>query len=146
MFVSPLTGELGESYRWQTAFTMLHAGYDSNTGKSQKRYVTVTQTGVEIRTHALLRLRQGRLIYQKWEHGRGVPSIVLQVKICVLCKCSLTHTDILEDPGAVFGSKLMKTMQVTGDLPMPIPNFGLFQDLLQTVQTGNRNRSNGKIS
>ncbi|HPZ52348.1 MAG TPA: aldehyde ferredoxin oxidoreductase C-terminal domain-containing protein [Clostridia bacterium] len=136
MFVSPLTGELGESYAGgRLAFTMLHAGYDAIviTGKSQKPcYVTVTQTGVEIKdARAFWGMDSDKVgsYIRNREHGSGKRSIIrigpAGENLCSyasVCVDTYRHFGRL-GLGAVFGSKLMKAMQVTGDLPMPIPNF-----------------------
>ena len=134
MFVSPLTGELGESYAGgRLAFTMLHAGYDAIviTGKSQKPcYVTVTQTGVEIKdARAFWGMDSDKVgsYIRNREHGSGKRSIIrigpAGENLCSyasVCVDTYRHFGRL-GLGAVFGSKLMKAMQVTGDLPMPIP-------------------------
>lgn len=136
MFISPLTGELGESYAGgRMAFTMLHAGYDAIvvTGKSKNPcYVTVTRSGVEIKdARAFWGMDSDKVgsYIRNREHGSGKRSIIrigpAGENLCSyasVCVDTYRHFGRL-GLGAVFGSKLMKAMQITGDKPMPIPNF-----------------------
>lgn len=136
MFKSPLTGELGESYAGgRLALTMLHAGYDAIviTGKSDKPcYISISKTDIEIKdARALWQISSddvGRVIRER-ETGEGKRSIIRigpggenLVKFASVCVDTYRHFGRL-GLGAVFGSKNLKAISITGDRDMPIKDF-----------------------
>lgn len=136
MFISPLTGELGESYAGgRMALTMLHAGYDAIviTGKAKDPcYISILEKDVEIKdARAFWGMdsdRVGDYIRQR-EPFSGKRSIIrigpAGENLCSfasVCVDTYRHFGRL-GLGAVFGSKNLKAIQIAGDRSMPIPDF-----------------------
>lgn len=136
MFISPLTGELGESYAGgRMALTMLHAGYDAIviTGKAEEPcYISILEKQVEIKdARAFWGMdsdRVGDYIRQR-EPFSGKRSIIrigpAGENLCnyaSVCVDTYRHFGRL-GLGAVFGSKNLKAMQIAGDRSMPIADF-----------------------
>lgn len=150
MFISPLTGELGESYAGgKLALTMLHAGFDAIviTGKAQKPcYISISERAADIKdARAFWGMdsdKVGQYIRNR-EPGSGKRSIVgigpAGEKGCTyasVCVDTYRHFGRL-GLGAVFGSKNLKAVQVTGDRAMPIGDFKkyfkIYSELYKTV-------------
>jgi aldehyde:ferredoxin oxidoreductase len=136
MFISPLTGELGESYAGgRMALTMLHAGYDAIviTGKAKDPcYISILEKTVEIKdARAFWGMdsdRVGDYIRQR-EPFSGKRSIIrIGPAGENLCNYASVNVDTYRHfgrlgLGAVFGSKNLKAMQIAGDRSMPIEDF-----------------------
>jgi aldehyde:ferredoxin oxidoreductase len=133
MFKSPLTGELGESYAGgRMALTMQMAGYDAMviTGKHHRTtYLSINAHDVafnDARAFKGVKTNHiGRLIRER-EPGAGKRSILRigpagenGVKYASVCVDTYRHFGRL-GLGAVFGSKNLKAISITGDRSMPI--------------------------
>lgn len=136
MFISPLTGELGESYAGgRLALTMLHAGFDAIviTGKAaQPCYISISANRAEIKdARAFWGMdsdKVGQYIRDR-EQGSGKRSIIRigpggenMVNYASVCVDTYRHFGRL-GLGAVFGSKNLKAVQVTGVRSIPIKDF-----------------------
>lgn len=135
LFVSPLTGELGESYAGgRLAMTMLMSGYDAIviTGKAKHPcYLALTKSNVEIKdARAIWGMHSdiGRLIRER-EPGQGKRSIIRigsagenEVAFASVCVDTYRHFGRL-GLGAVFGSKFLKAISIIGDNDLPVGNF-----------------------
>jgi aldehyde:ferredoxin oxidoreductase len=151
MFISPLTGELGESYAGgRMALTMLHAGYDAIviTGKAKEPcYISILEKAIEIKdARAFWGMdsdKVGQYIRQR-EPFSGKRSIVrigpAGENLCSfasVCVDTYRHFGRL-GLGAVFGSKNLKAVQIAGDRSMPIPDFPkyfkVYSDIYNTVR------------
>lgn len=134
MFRSPLTGELGESYAGgRLAMAMLYAGYDALviTGRADRPvYLSITSRAVKIKKADPLwgttTEEAGRYLREN-ETGRGFRSIVrigqggeAGIRFANLNVDTYRHFGRL-GPGAVFGSKNLKGMVVSGDKHYSIP-------------------------
>ncbi len=150
MFISPLTGELGESYAGgRLALTMFMAGYDAMviTGKSDHHsYISITRNSVEIKDARVFwgmsSDETGRVIRDR-EAGSGKRSIIRigpagenGIKYASVCVDTYRHFGRL-GLGTVFGSKNLKAISVIGDKYIPIKNFKdyfkVFQDIYKQV-------------
>lgn len=150
MFISPLTGELGESYAGgRLALTMLHAGYDAIviTGKAKDHsYISIREKIADIKdARAFWGMgsdRVGQYIRQR-ETFSGKRSIVrigpAGENLCSfasVCVDTYRHFGRL-GLGAVFGSKNLKAIQIAGDRSIPIVNFKkyfkVYSELFKTV-------------
>lgn len=136
MFISPLTGELGESYAGgRLALTLFMAGYDAVvlTGKSHNPcYLSITRQNVEFKdARPLWGMNSdevGRVIREK-EAGSGKRSILRigpagenKVAYASVCVDTYRHFGRL-GLGAVLGSKNVKAITVIGDRDIPIANY-----------------------
>lgn len=136
LFISPLTGELGESYAGgRLALTMLLAGYDAIviTGKAKNpSYISIREMLAEIKdARALWGMNAdlvGQYIRQR-EAFSGKRSIIrigpAGENLChfaSVCVDTYRHFGRL-GLGAVFGSKNLKALQVAGDRSIPIVDF-----------------------
>lgn len=150
MFISPLTGELGESYAGgRLALTLFMAGYDAVViiGKAVKPvYITINRNNVDFKdSRALWGLSSddaGGFIREN-EPGSGKRSILRigpagenQVSYASVCVDTYRHFGRL-GLGAVFGSKNLKAITVIGDKSIPIKNFKdyfkVYQDIYNKV-------------
>jgi len=133
MFKSPLTGELGESYGGgRMALTMLMAGYDAIviSGRSQyATYLSINSNDVSFKDARAFKgvksTEIGRMIRER-ESGAGKRSIIRigpagenLVSYASVCVDTYRHFGRL-GLGAVFGSKNLKAISITGDKSMPI--------------------------
>jgi aldehyde:ferredoxin oxidoreductase len=133
MFKSPLTGELGESYAGgRMALTMQMAGYDAMviTGRSNRMtYLSINAHDISFKDARAFKgvstNQIGRLIRER-EPGAGKRSILRvgpagenQVKYASVCVDTYRHFGRL-GLGAVFGSKNLKAISITGDKSIPI--------------------------
>ncbi|MEI8215558.1 MAG: aldehyde ferredoxin oxidoreductase N-terminal domain-containing protein [Eubacteriales bacterium] len=135
MFKSPLTKELGESYAGgRMALTMQMAGYDAMviTGKN-KRAISLSINTNDVKFNDARAFKGvstnniGRLIRER-ETGAGKRSIIRigpagenMVSYASVCVDTYRHFGRL-GLGAVFGSKNLKAITITGDKSLPIEN------------------------
>lgn len=150
MFISPLTGELGESYAGgRLALTMFHAGYDAVliTGRAKNpSYISVREMLAEIKdarafwgmnadgVGQYIRMREAfsgkRSILRIGPAGENLCSFAS------VCVDTYRHFGRL-GLGAVFGSKNLKALQIAGDRSIPIPDFkkygSVYSELYKTV-------------
>ncbi|MGE5397195.1 MAG: aldehyde ferredoxin oxidoreductase N-terminal domain-containing protein [Chitinophagales bacterium] len=134
MFRSPLTGELGESYAGgRLAMAMLLAGYDALVikGKAERPvYISVTSRAVSIKKAdpmwGTTSEETGRYL-REVEAGRGFRSTV---RIGQAGEKLILYANLNVDtyrhfgrlgPGAIFGSKNLKALLVSGDKDYRIP-------------------------
>lgn len=137
MFISPLTGELGESYAGgRLAMTMLNAGFDAFviTGRAKRpRYLSVSARGVNFRDARTLWASgndsdTGRIIRDR-EPGGGKRSII---RIGPAGENLVSFASVVVDTyrhfgrlglGACMGSKQLKAISVIGGRTCEIRNF-----------------------
>ncbi|MCL2568245.1 MAG: aldehyde:ferredoxin oxidoreductase [Oscillospiraceae bacterium] len=149
MFVSPLTGEMGESYAGgRLAMAMLMAGYDALviSGKAKKHsYLTVSTEDVNIRDARSLwglPLNEASLKVRDRENSDGVSG-----KRSILCigpagENGVAYACVAVDTyrhfgrmglGACMGNKNLKAIMVHGNRSIPILNqkqyFKAYQDI-----------------
>ncbi|MCL2158297.1 MAG: aldehyde:ferredoxin oxidoreductase [Oscillospiraceae bacterium] len=136
MFISPLTGELGESYAGgRLAMSMFLAGYDAIVihGKAAKpTYLAITSNDVFFRDARTLWDTDkdvGRIIRDDERRYGGKRSIIRigpagenQVSYACVTVDRFRHFGRL-GLGALFGSKYLKAVSVVGDRSVPIKNF-----------------------
>ena len=136
MFISPLTSELGESYAGgRLALTMFNAGFDAIviTGRAENpSYISISANRAEIKdARAFWGMdsdKVGQFVRSR-EKGSGKRSIIRigpagenMVNFASVCVDTYRHFGRL-GLGAVFGSKNLKAVQVTGDKSIPIKDF-----------------------
>lgn len=146
MFISPLTGELGESYAGgRLALTLFLAGYDAVIiqGKAKEpSYLTINRNNVEIKdARALWGMTSeevGRVIRER-EPGGGKRSIIRigpggenMVRYASVCVDTYRHFGRL-GLGAVMGSKNLKAITVVGDRDLPVKNFKEYFKVYQEI-------------
>lgn len=146
MFISPLTGELGESYAGgRLAMTMYLAGYDAIVilGKASKpSYIAISRNDVGVKdARALWGMTAdevGRVVRER-ERGSGKRSIIRigpagenLVNYASVCVDTYRHFGRL-GLGAVFGSKNLKAISVVGDRNLPIKNFKEYFKVYQEI-------------
>jgi len=150
MFVSPLTGELGESYAGaRMALAMLMAGYDALviSGKAQKpAYLSISNDSVNVRdARAMWGLNvdeTGRTLRDR-EHHRGQsigkrsiirigPAGESGVSFACVCVDTYRHFGRL-GLGATMGSKNLKAVAIYGNRSYPILDskryFKIYQEI-----------------
>jgi len=128
MFISPVTGELGESYAGgRMAYTMLNADIDALviTGKaSHPMFVSINNNRIdfkEARAFWGMKADQVGQYIRTVEGGSGKRSIVrIGPAGENLCRIANVNVDTYRHfgrmgLGAVFGSKNLKAIQITGD-------------------------------
>jgi aldehyde:ferredoxin oxidoreductase len=150
MFISPLTGELGESYAGaRMAMSMLMAGYDALviTGKAKKHsYLSLSTDSVTIRdARAIwgLNVEETGHTLRNREHHKGDsigkraiirigPAGENGVSFACVCVDTYRHFGRL-GLGAVMGSKNLKAIAIYGNRSIPILNqkryFKVYQDI-----------------
>jgi aldehyde:ferredoxin oxidoreductase len=146
MFISPLTGELGESYAGgRMALTLFLAGYDAIVihGKAKKpSYITINRNNVEIKdARAFWGMDSdeiGRVVRDR-EPGGGKRSIIRigpagenMVSYASVCVDTYRHFGRL-GLGAVMGSKNLKAISIVGDRSIPIKNFKDYFKVYQEI-------------
>jgi len=146
MFISPLTGELGESYAGgRLALTLHMAGYDAIvlTGKANNPcYLSITRQSVEFNdARPLWGMNSddvGRVIREK-EAGSGKRSILRigpagenKVAYASVCVDTYRHFGRL-GLGAVLGSKNVKAITIIGDRDIPIANFAEYFKVYRAI-------------
>jgi len=143
MFISPLTGELGESYAGgRLAMSMLLAGYDALvlTGKAKKHsYLTISNQTVDFhdaRAMWSLPVKETAQNIRDREHIGGLAA----GKRSILCigpagENEVSFADVSVDTfrhfgrlglGACIGSKNLKAIMVFGNRSIPITNQKAF--------------------
>ena len=150
MFISPLTGEMGESYAGgRLAFSLLHCGIDALViyGKSEKPiYLSINSSDINFRdARAIWRMdcdRTGDYI-RDMEGGGGKRSIIrIGPAGENLCSYAMVNVDSYRHfgrlgLGAVFGSKNLKAIQVSGESTLPAYDFPqyfkTFRDVFKKV-------------
>lgn len=146
MFVSPLTGELGESYAGgRMALTLFMAGYDAVVihGKAKKPvYISIEKNNVQFKDARAIwgtsSDEAGRIIRER-EPGEGKRSIIRigpagekLVHFASVCADTYRHFGRL-GLGAVFGSKNLKAVSIIGDRSIPIRNFKDYFKVYQEI-------------
>lgn len=134
LFRSPLTGELGEGYAGgRMAMAMLYAGYDAIVIKGKAKrpvYLSITSRSVKIKKADPLwgttTEEAGRYL-REVETGRGFRSIIRigqagekMIRFASLNVDTFRHFGRL-GIGAVFGSKNLKALVISGDRYYEIP-------------------------
>lgn len=151
MFISPLTGELGESYAGgRLAMCLFYAGYDAVviTGKlKDPGYINITTHDIAFKDARAIWGTDadgaGNLIRARESGGSGKRSIIRigpagenQVHYASVCVDTYRHFGRL-GLGACFGSKNIKAIQVVGDRKIPALNqkdyFKVYQDIYKKV-------------
>jgi len=133
MFISPVTGELGESYAGgRFAYTMFNAGIDALVikGKAKKPcYISINNNRIDIKDARAfwgLHANQVGQYIRTVEGGQGKRSIIrIGPAGENLCRIANVNVDTYRHfgrmgLGAVFGSKNLKAIQVTGDITKEI--------------------------
>jgi len=156
MFVSPLTGELGESHAGgRMALAMLLAGYDALviTGKAKKySYLAISTNAVNVRdARAMWGLsvgETGRTVRDR-EHDGGLsmgkrsiirigPAGENGIAYAGVCVDTYRHFGRL-GLGACMGSKNLKAISIHGNRSIPIGNqkdyFKVYQDIYKKCTT-----------
>ncbi len=133
MFISPVTGELGESYAGgRFAYTMFNAGIDALVIKGKAKnpcYISINNNRIDIKDARAfwgLHANQVGQYIRTVEGGQGKRSIIrIGPAGENLCKIANVNVDTYRHfgrmgLGAVFGSKNLKAIQVTGDVTKEI--------------------------
>ena len=150
MFVSPLTGELGESYAGgRLALALSMAGYDAvviNGKAPRPSYIAINGGNVEIKDARPIWGMDSDVVGQflrDSEEGSGKRSILRigpagenMVKFASVCVDTYRHFGRL-GLGALMGSKLVKAIMITGDKTTKIRDFKsyfrAYQDIYKSV-------------
>jgi len=137
MFISPLTGELGESYAGgRMAMSLFLAGFDAVviSGKAEKpMYMSISSNDVLFRDARTFwnngKDNIGRIIRDEERKHGGKRSIIRigqagenQVSYACVTVDRYRHFGRL-GLGAVFGSKYLKAISIVGDRSVPAENF-----------------------
>ena len=133
MFISPVTGELGESYAGgRFAYTMFNAGIDALVIKGKAKnpcYISINNNRIDIKDARAfwgLHANQVGQYIRTVEGGQGKRSIIrIGPAGENLCKIANVNVDTYRHfgrmgLGAIFGSKNLKAIQVTGDVTKEI--------------------------
>ncbi len=146
MFISPLTGELGESYAGgRLALALSMAGYDAVVirGKATRpSYIAIDGGNVEIKDARPIWGMDSDIVGQflrDSKEGSGKRSILRigpagekMVKFASVCVDTYRHFGRL-GLGALMGSKLVKAMIITGNKTTKIRNFKDYFRAYQTI-------------
>ena len=146
MFISPLTGEMGESYAGgRLALTLSMAGYDAVVihGKAPRpSYIAIDGGNIEIKDARAIWGMDSDVVGQfirDHEKGSGKRSILRigpagenLVKFASVCVDTYRHFGRL-GLGAVMGSKQVKAIIVTGDKATKIKDFKDYFRIYQTI-------------
>ncbi|MDR2571458.1 MAG: aldehyde:ferredoxin oxidoreductase [Oscillospiraceae bacterium] len=150
MFVSPLTGELGESYAGaRMAMSMFMAGYDALviTGKAKRHsYLSISTDNVTVRdARAIWGLKvddTGRTIRDREHHsGQSVgkrsiirigPAGEKGVAFACVCVDTYRHFGRL-GLGAVMGGKNLKAISIYGNRSIPILDHKQYFKVYQQI-------------
>ncbi|MCL2285635.1 MAG: aldehyde:ferredoxin oxidoreductase [Firmicutes bacterium] len=136
MFISPLTGELGESYAGgRLALSMFSAGFDAiviNNKAEKPCYISISNNDVILRDARPMwgteKDNIGRIIRFEEQHG-GKRSII---RIGPAGENQISYANVTVDRyrhfgrlglGALFGAKKLKAINIAGDREMNIENF-----------------------
>jgi len=133
MFISPVTGELGESYAGgRFAYTMFNAGIDALVIKGKAKnpcYISINNNRIDIKDARAfwgLHANQVGQYIRTVEGGQGKRSIIrIGPAGENLCRIANVNVDTYRHfgrmgLGAVFGNKNLKAIQVTGDITKEI--------------------------
>ncbi len=148
MFKSPLTAELGESYAGgRMAMTMQMAGYDAMViiGKKKRlTYLSINSHDVSFMDARAFKSVKTNLIgrhIRDREPGAGKRSILRigpagenMVKYASVCVDTYRHFGRL-GLGAVFGSKNLKAISITGEKSIPIQNLKGYLQAYRDIHT-----------
>ena len=155
MFISPLTGELGETYAaGRMALAMFSAGYDAIVilGRSEKpAYLAISDTDVNFRDARPLwgteKDNVGRVVRDEERERGGKRSIL---RIGTAGENLVPYASVAVDRyrhfgrlglGAVFGSKHLKAMNIMGSREIAIKDFAkyfkVYQEIYNTCTTSN---------
>ena len=147
MFISPLTGELGESYAGgRLAMTMFEAGYDAIViaGKARRAlYLSISVNDVRFRDARTLwgkNIETAGQIIRGHELGQSGKRSILcigqggenQISYACVTVDLYRHFGRL-GLGAVFGSKLLKAIHIIGGRDMPIENFAEYLKVYREI-------------
>ena len=146
MFISPHTGQLGESYAGgRLAMTLFTAGYDAVviTGKADKPiYLSINTHDIKFKdARALWGLTNEEVggIIREREPGSGKRSII---RIGPAGENLVTYSSVCVDTfrhfgrlglGAAFGSKNLKAISVMGERDIPVENFKEYFKVYQQI-------------
>ena len=139
VFISPLTGEYGESYAGgRLAMAMFLSGFSAIviTGKAKKpTYISISSHDVSFKDARTLWGSDkgiGRVIRAEARKSGGKRSIMRigtggenQVSYACVTVDTYRHFGRL-GLGAVFGSKFLKAISIVGDLSMPVQDFNSY--------------------
>ena len=146
MFISPLTGELGESYvGGRLALALAMAGYDAVVIRGQAprpSYIVIDGPNIELKDARAIWGMDSDVVGQflrDQESGSGKRSILRigpagekQVKFASVCVDTYRHFGRL-GLGAVMGSKHLKAIVVTGNKSTNIKNLKEYFKVYQTI-------------
>lgn len=150
MFISPLTGELGESYAGgRLALTLSMAGFDAVVIQGQAprpSYISINGENIEIKDARAIWGMDSDIVGQfirDHETGSGKRSIIRigpagekKVHFASVCVDTYRHFGRL-GLGAVMGSKNIKAIVVTGDkttkIQKPKDYFRVYQSIFKSV-------------
>jgi len=152
MFISPVTGELGESYAGgRLAYTMFNAGVDALviTGRAKHpSYLFINNNRIDFKdARSLWGLKADNLgqFLRTVEGGSGKRSIIrIGPAGEKLCKIANVNVDTYRHfgrmgLGAVFGSKNLKAVQITGDNIKKAADYkkyiGMYNEIYKKVTT-----------
>ena len=137
VFISPLTGEYGESYAaGRLAMSMFLSGFDAIviTGKAKRpSYLSISSRDVQIKDARTIwgnnKGSIGRVIRNEHRKFGGKRSII---RIGTGGENLVSYACVIVDRyrhfgrlglGALFGSKMLKAISIVGDRTMPVKNF-----------------------
>ncbi|MDR0469580.1 MAG: aldehyde:ferredoxin oxidoreductase, partial [Peptococcaceae bacterium] len=137
MFISPLTGELGETYAGgRLAMTLFQAGFDAIviTGRAQgPTYIAISSNDVAFRNAGALWGTgddSAGTIIREYEKGPGGKRSIIRIGPAGENLVSFARVNVDRyrhfgrlGLGAVFGSKYLKAISVIGTRDIPIGNF-----------------------
>jgi len=146
IFISPLTGELGESYvGGRLALALAMAGYDAVVIRGQAprpSYIVIDGPNIELKDARAIWGMDSDVVGQflrDQESGSGKRSILRigpagekQVKFASVCVDTYRHFGRL-GLGAVMGSKHLKAIVVTGNKSTNIKNLKEYFKVYQTI-------------
>jgi len=150
MFISPLTGELGESYAaGRLAMSMMMAGYDALviTGKAKKHsYLSITTNNVSVHdARAMWGLtvdETGRIIRDREHHSGLAAGKRSSITIGPAGEKGVAFASATVDTyrhfgrmglGACMGSKNLKAISIYGDRSLPISSQKQYLKIYQQI-------------
>lgn len=153
MFISPLTGELGESYAGgRLAMCLMYAGYDALVIKGKLKdygYINISNYGIDFKDARAIWGREaddtGSIIRAA---GKGIGGKRSIIRIGCAGENMVHYANVCVDTyrhfgrmglGACFGSKNLKAIQVIGDRQIRAQNqkeyFKVYRDIYREVTT-----------
>lgn len=146
MFISPVTGELGESYAGgRFAYTLFNAGIDALVIKGRAKhpsYLSINNNLIEAKdARAFWGSKAGEVgQYIRTVEGGGGKRSIIRIGPAGenLCKIANVNVDTYRHfgrmgLGAVFGSKNLKAIQVTGDNIMKTSDHKKYIDVYNEI-------------